>query len=153
MKIERTCPICGKHFNIRIADLARGYGKTCSKSCAAKLREKNKKEGKYSPIYKALKGDIDKEHNDELDNLIKIFKHKSLEVRGFEYSDNSFIKHYTSYVNIPEDIRKKILEFLIKLKENNKYDDPKYWKTLYENLKSEEEARKDIQSGPYMGFI
>jgi hypothetical protein len=32
-------PGCGNTYYAKKADLARGWGKTCSKSCAAKLRE------------------------------------------------------------------------------------------------------------------
>lgn len=31
---------CGKPFTARVADRKRGWAKTCSKACAAKLREK-----------------------------------------------------------------------------------------------------------------
>jgi len=36
---------CGKEFNARQADINRGWGKSCSKSCAAKRT--NKKTGNY----------------------------------------------------------------------------------------------------------
>lgn len=36
-------PNCEKVYPVRHSDLARGWGKTCCKSCAAKLREANKK--------------------------------------------------------------------------------------------------------------
>lgn len=32
-------PGCGVMYKVKAADLKRGWGKTCSKSCAAKLRE------------------------------------------------------------------------------------------------------------------
>lgn len=37
----RRCdaPGCDKSYAVKKADLARGWGKTCSKSCAAKVRE------------------------------------------------------------------------------------------------------------------
>lgn len=35
-------PGCGKVYKVKKSDLARGWGKTCSKSCAAKLRESKK---------------------------------------------------------------------------------------------------------------
>lgn len=35
-------PGCPRVYSVKKADLARGWGKTCSKSCAAKLREANK---------------------------------------------------------------------------------------------------------------
>lgn len=35
-------PGCGSVYKVKRSDLARGWGKTCSKSCAAKLREHKK---------------------------------------------------------------------------------------------------------------
>lgn len=35
-------PGCGVMYKVKAADLKRGWGKTCSKSCAAKLREFNR---------------------------------------------------------------------------------------------------------------
>ena len=35
-------PGCGVMYKVKAADLKRGWGKTCSKSCAAKLRELNR---------------------------------------------------------------------------------------------------------------
>lgn len=43
-KIQMTC-VCGKEYQAREADLKRGWGKSCSKSCASKKREK--KTGNY----------------------------------------------------------------------------------------------------------
>ena len=37
--IERTCR-CGNKFKARVADIKRGWAKSCSKSCAALRREK-----------------------------------------------------------------------------------------------------------------
>lgn len=37
--ITRTCA-CGKEFQAKKADVARGWAKSCSKSCAASRREK-----------------------------------------------------------------------------------------------------------------
>jgi predicted nucleic acid-binding Zn-ribbon protein len=38
--IQRTCSTCGQKFDAREADVRRGWAKCCSKSCAAKRREK-----------------------------------------------------------------------------------------------------------------
>lgn len=35
-------PACGAVYKVKRSDLARGWGRTCSKSCAAKLREYKK---------------------------------------------------------------------------------------------------------------
>lgn len=37
--VNRTC-WCGKHFQVRAADVKRGWGKACCKSHAAHAREK-----------------------------------------------------------------------------------------------------------------
>lgn len=42
--VEQTCR-CGEKFMARVADVKRGWGKSCSKSCAASLS--NKKTGNY----------------------------------------------------------------------------------------------------------
>ena len=47
MKIERKCDNCGKTYNAETRDLKRGWGKCCSKKCAASLREKSK--SNYNP--------------------------------------------------------------------------------------------------------
>lgn len=44
--INRICVACGGKFKARSADVKRGWGKCCSKSCAATLN--NKKTGNYS---------------------------------------------------------------------------------------------------------
>ena len=38
-RVERTCK-CGQVFNPRLVDIRRGWGKSCSKSCAAKRKAK-----------------------------------------------------------------------------------------------------------------
>jgi hypothetical protein len=40
--IKRNCDNCGKEYNADTRNLRRGWGRCCCKSCAAKLREKNK---------------------------------------------------------------------------------------------------------------
>ncbi len=40
--MERLCDNCGKPYNADNRNIKRGWGLTCSKSCAAKKREKNK---------------------------------------------------------------------------------------------------------------
>ena len=32
---KRFCPVCGKEFHPRMADVKRGWGKLCSKRCKA----------------------------------------------------------------------------------------------------------------------
>lgn len=38
--IEHKCENCGCIHSVRKADLKRGWGKTCSKSCAASIKAK-----------------------------------------------------------------------------------------------------------------
>ena len=40
--IKRNCNNCGKEYKADTRNLKRGWGLCCSKSCAAKLREKSK---------------------------------------------------------------------------------------------------------------
>lgn len=42
MKIKRKCDYCGKLYTADTRNLKRGWGKCCSKSCAAHKREKRK---------------------------------------------------------------------------------------------------------------
>lgn len=41
-KIKRKCDVCPKEYMADTRNLKRGWGKCCSKSCAAKKRERNK---------------------------------------------------------------------------------------------------------------
>lgn len=43
--IDKTCPVCSAAFKARTADVKRGWGKFCSKSCKAK--EQEKRTGQY----------------------------------------------------------------------------------------------------------
>lgn len=43
--VDRKCKCCNKDFQARAADVARGWGLFCSKSCKAKIQEK--KNGQY----------------------------------------------------------------------------------------------------------
>lgn len=40
--MERKCDVCGKEYNADERNIKRGWGLCCSKSCAAKKREKSK---------------------------------------------------------------------------------------------------------------
>jgi hypothetical protein len=40
--MSRNCDICGKKYNPDPRNLKRGWGLTCSKSCAAKKRERSR---------------------------------------------------------------------------------------------------------------
>lgn len=39
--VQKLCACCGAAHEVRQADLDRGWGKFCSKSCKAKVQEKN----------------------------------------------------------------------------------------------------------------
>lgn len=41
--VDRKCAVCGKNFQARSADIDRGYGETCSRSCGSIKRETEKK--------------------------------------------------------------------------------------------------------------
>lgn len=38
--ITRSCKCCKKEITVRVADVSRGWGNFCSKSCKAKVQEK-----------------------------------------------------------------------------------------------------------------
>ena len=59
-RIEVRCR-CGTKFLAKMSDIKRGWGKSCSKSCAAK--RSNKETGKYQ---KYLAAKCDKEQKNEL---------------------------------------------------------------------------------------
>lgn len=40
--MKRKCDVCGKEYNADERNIKRGWGLCCSKSCAAKKREKRK---------------------------------------------------------------------------------------------------------------
>lgn len=40
--MKRKCDVCGKEYNADERNIKRGWGLCCSKSCAAKKREKSK---------------------------------------------------------------------------------------------------------------
>lgn len=46
--MKRKCDNCGKEYNADERNIKRGWGLCCSKSCAAKKREKSK--SSYNPI-------------------------------------------------------------------------------------------------------
>ena len=52
--ITRDCDNCGVGYHVREANFKRGWGRSCSKSCAAELREKNKKTTSRTEIFKVL---------------------------------------------------------------------------------------------------
>ncbi len=51
MKQKRKCDVCGKVYLADTRDLKRGWGFCCSKSCAAKKRELQRKEESRRVIY------------------------------------------------------------------------------------------------------
>lgn len=42
--VDHVCENCGRQHRVRAIELRRGWGKTCSRVCAAELREKMKRE-------------------------------------------------------------------------------------------------------------
>lgn len=69
MRVEKKCA-CGKTYFPRQADLDRGWGKSCSKSCAAKRT--NKKTGNYKRFCNnksTYEEDPDQEYYDALSDI------------------------------------------------------------------------------------
>lgn len=62
--MKHNCEYCGKEHDVKPSDLARGQGKTCSKSCAGHLREKSKPD--YNPERVAKNNERRKHWNDQL---------------------------------------------------------------------------------------
>ena len=50
--MKRKCDLCGKNYDADERNLKRGWGLCCSKSCAAKKREREKPG--YNPIIVAM---------------------------------------------------------------------------------------------------
>lgn len=42
MTCKKVCPVCGSVYMVKSADLQRGWGKYCSKSCASKKRQQDR---------------------------------------------------------------------------------------------------------------
>jgi hypothetical protein len=60
-KVERKCKSCGASFMARVADVKRGWGRSCSKSCKATAQEA--RTGQYAhhlhQVYEATKYPFD----------------------------------------------------------------------------------------------
>ncbi len=70
--IDRKCKNCKKWIQVRSADIKRGWGKFCSKSCKAKKQSKSMPFDKNAQrSYKPLSNDGTKELNyfDEIPDL------------------------------------------------------------------------------------
>lgn len=48
--MERECDVCGEKYNAKASDIKRGWGLTCSKSCAAKKRETSREDYDISKV-------------------------------------------------------------------------------------------------------
>lgn len=66
-KVEKKCVTCGKNFIARVADVKRGWAKSCSKSCAA--TQTNKKTGNYQRYIQGKTSNYDDEYLDGVDHL------------------------------------------------------------------------------------
>ena len=61
--VDVNCKYCDKKFQARPADIKRGWGKFCSKSCKAK--EQEKRTGQYKKLTEemaAMKRDSNRDH-------------------------------------------------------------------------------------------
>lgn len=56
--VEQICH-CGKKFQARAADVKRGWGKCCSKSCAAHIREYKLDRNGYRSMHKKQRRGVD----------------------------------------------------------------------------------------------
>jgi hypothetical protein len=52
--VQHICEECGKPHPVRQADLNRGWGRTCSKVCAARKRERRLDRNGFHGVPKAL---------------------------------------------------------------------------------------------------
>lgn len=72
--MKRKCDLCGKNYDADDRNLKRGWGLCCSKSCAAKKREREKPG--YNPIIVAMNNErrenwVDNyEYDDGMDFLL-----------------------------------------------------------------------------------
>lgn len=57
--VERTC-VCGNKFTARVADVKRGWGKFCSKSCKAIKQER--KTGQCAAYRERQRGEFSNAH-------------------------------------------------------------------------------------------
>lgn len=72
-KVERKCKGCGRSFLARVADVKRGWGRFCSKSCKAKVQEANT--GQYA---KHLHGSQPDDHDTAIDAAFHPFSSEGL---------------------------------------------------------------------------
>jgi len=72
--IYRGCDCCGQSYVAKTADIRRGWGRCCSKSCAAKLRERSNKSTNYkrSTVQKSQHDAAIKQRNELLAALYEI---------------------------------------------------------------------------------
>ncbi|WP_162651586.1 hypothetical protein [Lentilitoribacter sp. Alg239-R112] len=62
--VQVNCKTCSLPFDARTADVARGWGKFCSKSCKAKEQEKRTGQNKSYLHRKNTRRDIDGDDDD-----------------------------------------------------------------------------------------
>ena len=58
--VDRKCKCCGGPFKARAADVKRGWGKFCSKSCKAIKQEQ--RTGQYATYLRSDKNEVDVDH-------------------------------------------------------------------------------------------
>ncbi len=86
-KTERRCDVCGKVYDAEKRSLEKGWGLCCSKSCAAKKRELNKKlnpkvkpleivnANSYEPMLHWVRGNEDKQKAQLIKELMQCERH------------------------------------------------------------------------------
>lgn len=68
--VTRKCNGCGKEFSARLADVNRGWAKSCSKSCAATVKAFANVRGYKKPVFKLVEVDVLRDGPVDYDPLI-----------------------------------------------------------------------------------
>ena len=99
--IKKRCPICHKIFYAKEADVARGWAKCCSKSCAAKLREKKHKKEAKATEKKSRK----KESTEETSSWKMPTYEEPISIQGNYVSDMEILKRKMDYLKEMEQYK------------------------------------------------
>ena len=85
--MKKACDNCGKEFNAKSSDLKRGWGRCCSKVCAASIREKSKQG--YDPE-KVKKNNELRENLSFLHSLSNILEGESVREENYDPGDSEY---------------------------------------------------------------
>lgn len=86
----RACDSCGNSYVAKTADLRRGWGRCCSKSCSAKLREREKTTKGYqrSTVPRSQHDDVVKQRDDLIEQQRNIIEAVSDYLVARDYVDS-----------------------------------------------------------------